>query len=100
MSTTPIRVPVLGAQDAAFFCSSDLFFRAAIRIGGAPLFEPPPFACPCTDGLLIIFTLRRQLHDHNVDVHGGYIRMTKSEIEEEQNNPICKARARPIVWRP
>lgn len=83
MNSTPIRVPVLGTQDDAFFCSPELFFRAAVRVGGDPLFEPPPFACPCTDGLLIIFTLRKYVRDDVVDVHGGYIRMTTAEVEAE-----------------
>jgi hypothetical protein len=88
MNPTPIRVPVLGTQDDALFCPPDLFFRAAVRVGGAPLFEPPPFACPCTDGLLIIYTLQRRVNDDVVDIHGGFIRMTKKEIEEE--NDVCQ----------
>ncbi len=90
MDTMQIRVPVLGAQDDALFCSPDLFFRAACRLGGNPLFEPPPFACPCTDGIIIIYTLRCDV-DGGVDIHGGYIRLSKSELTESLFALWCKA---------
>jgi len=90
MSSIPIRVSVLGTQDDAFFCPPDLFVRAAFRMGGDPVFEPPPFACPCTDGLLIIYTFKRNVEDNSIDIHGGYILVTRRELEElHANKPIC-----------
>lgn len=90
MNSVPIRVPVLGTKDDAFFCPPDLFFRAAFRMGGDPVFEPPPFACPCTDGLLIIYTFKRNVEDDSIDVHGGYILVTRRELEEiHADKPIC-----------
>lgn len=90
MSSRPIRVPMLGTQDDAFFCPPDLFLRAAFRMGGDPVLEPPPFACPCTDGLLIIYTFRRNVEDNSVDIHGGYILVTRRELEEPHaDKSIC-----------
>ena len=83
MSATPIRVSVLGTPEDALYCSSDLFIRAAINHGGSPVFEPPPFACPCSDGLLIIYTFKRTIDDDIVDIHGGYILVTTKELELE-----------------
>lgn len=85
MTTTPIRVPVLGTQDDAFFCPPELFFRAAVVVGGDPLFEPPPFACPCTDGILIIYTLRRSVREGTFDIHGGYILVSRSDLDEYED---------------
>lgn len=82
MTTTPIRVPVLGTQDDAFFCPPEVFIRAAVVMGGNPIFEPPPFACPCTDGMLIIYTLRRSVRDGSVDIHGGYILLAKEDLHK------------------
>jgi|SRR5580658_2195108 hypothetical protein len=90
MNTTDIRVPVLGTQDDAFFCPPELFTRAAVVVGGHPLWEPPPFACPCTDGILIIYTLRRSVRDGTVDIHGGYILMTRADLEKlESKHHLC-----------
>lgn len=90
MNYNMVRVPVLGTQNDSFFCPPDLFFQAATRIGADPLFEPPPFACPCIDGLLIIYTVRRMLQDGSVDVAGGYILFTHEELEKEYSDKaIC-----------
>jgi len=81
----PIRVSIAGTgnDEDAFYCPADLFMRAALRCGGEPIFSPPPFATPCTDGLLIIYTLRCSVPGGDIDVHGGYIAVTREELESE-----------------
>jgi hypothetical protein len=75
-----IAVSVLGTQDDVFQVAPELFMSSALKLGGEPIFSPPPFAAPCTDGLLIIFTFRRSSGDLH-DVHGGYILIDKKELE-------------------
>ena len=83
----PIKVAMLGTgnSDDAFYCPPEVFMKSALRLGGEPIFSPPPFAAPCTDGLLIIYTLRRSSID-GVDVHGGFIFVSKEELEEEHGD--------------
>jgi hypothetical protein len=77
-----IAVSVLGStsEDDVFYAPPDLFLSSALRMGGEPIFSPPPFAAPCTDGLLIIYTLRRSLGDVH-DVHGAYILVDRKTLE-------------------
>jgi hypothetical protein len=90
MDHNMVKVPMLGTQDDSFFCPPDLFFNAAFKIGADPLFEPPPFACPCTDGLLIIYTMCRRHHDGSVDVCGAYIFMSCEQLERECDLSISR----------
>lgn len=82
-----IAVSVLGTPDDVFHVAPELFLSSAMRMGGEPIFSPPPFAAPCTDGLLIIFTFRRSSGDLH-DVHGGYILVDKSTLESG-NHPAA-----------
>lgn len=77
-----IAVSVLGSENDVFYAPPALFMRSALEVGGEPIFSPPPFAAPCTDGLLIIYTLRRSSNDVQ-DLHGGYILIRASELETE-----------------
>lgn len=90
MDFNMVRVPVLGTQNDSFFCPPDLFFQAALDMGADPLFEPPPFACPCTDGLLIIYTMSRHRHDGSVDICGAYILMTRAQLEKDCDRTASK----------
>ena len=84
-----IRVSVLGTTNDAFFCPPDLFLNSAMQLGGEPIFSPPPFAAPCTDGLLILYTLRKSSGSIH-DLHGGYILVTKEELQGKLGNePIA-----------
>ena len=86
--TRPIAVSVLGSKDDVFYAAPDLFLRSAMSLGGEPIFSPPPFACPCSDGLLIIYTLRRSNGDLH-DVHGSYILFSRDRLEKElKDEPI------------
>jgi hypothetical protein len=76
-----VKVPILGTQDDSFLCPPDIFFRAAAKMDSDPLFEPPPFACPCVDGLLIIYTLRHTLEDGSVDIAGAWIVISIDQLE-------------------
>ena len=79
-----IAVSVLGSEDDVFYAPPALFMRSALAVGGEPIISPPPFAAPCTDGLLIIYTLRRSSGDLEAqDVHGAYIHIRASELETE-----------------
>lgn len=86
-----IAVSVIGTQDDAFHVAPELFLSSAMRLGGEPIFSPPPFAAACSDGLLIIFTFRRSsgnLHD----IHGGYI-LVDLETLEKGDHPAA------TLWR-
>jgi hypothetical protein len=86
-----IAVNVLGgAENDVFYAPSALFMNSALKVGGEPIFSPPPFAAPCTDGLLIIYTLRRSSGDCS-DVHGGYILITTAELAHLENEPIGRS---------
>lgn len=88
----PIRVAVQGTGNAedAFECPSEIFLRAARDRGGEPLFSPPPFAAPCTDGLLIIYILRRRSpRTGRMFVHGCYIRISRDLLERDPRTPIA-----------
>lgn len=84
MGMQAVRVTVLGTQEEAFYCSPDIFFQAAFKAGGDPVFEPSPFACPCTDGFLIIYTLKREFRQNGTDIHSGYILVSREELNEDQ----------------
>lgn len=79
-----IAVSVLGTPEDVFYVTPDVFTTSAMKMGGEPIFSPPPFAAPCTDGLLIIFTLRRSSGDLH-DIHGGYILLDRSTLESGQH---------------
>lgn len=82
--TAPVRVSILGTQDDAFYCPRDIFTRSATRLGGEPIFSPPPFAAPCSDGILIIYTLcTAACPGETVDVRGGYILVPKEILEAQ-----------------
>lgn len=84
----PIKVAVMGTENNdSFLCPPDIFVKSALKLGGEPIFSPPPFAVPCTDGILIVYTLRRSSSE-GTDVHGGYILVPKEELEENRDAPI------------
>jgi len=87
----PVRVSVLGTQDDAFYCPRDIFTRSATKLGGEPIFSPPPFAAPCSDGILIIYTLHTlDCGGAAVDVRGGYILVPKELLETQHvETPIA-----------
>ena len=87
LMTKSIAISVLGTQDDVFYAPPELFLTSAMRMGGEPVFSPPPFAAPCTDGLLIIFTFRRSSGDLH-DVHGGYILVDRKTLEDG-NHPAA-----------
>ncbi len=80
-----IAVSVLGTQDDVFHVAPDLFLTSATRMGGEPIYSPPPFAAPCSDGLLIIFTFRRAAGLDTYDVHGGYILVDRQTLEKGEH---------------
>lgn len=79
-----IAVSVLGTPEDVFHVAPELFMTSAMKMGGEPIFSPPPFAAPCTDGLLIIFTLRLSSGDMH-DVHGGYILLDRTVLESGEH---------------
>lgn len=76
-----IAVSVIGQQDDVFHVAPELFLSSAMRLGGEPIFSPPPFAAACSDGLLIIFTFRRSSGNIH-DIHGGYILIDRETLEK------------------
>jgi hypothetical protein len=95
-----IAVSVLGSDSDVFYAPPALFMRSASALGGEPIFSPPPFAAPCTDGLLIIYTLRRSGLLGEQDVHGGYIFFRASELEADMRGEpaaILWSRAKKLV---
>ena len=95
-----IAVSVLGSDDDVFYAPPDLFTRSASALGGEPIFSPPPFAAPCTDGLLIIYTLRRSGLLGEQDVHGGYIFFGAAELENRMHGEpaaVLWGRAKKLV---
>lgn len=88
----PLHIILLGTSDESFFCSRDILQRSAEKLGGEPIFEVPPFAAPCSDGIIIVYALQTPGGDAREDIRGGYVLVPRDLLEEEyEETSIARA---------